>query len=131
MVFLLAWFRLVMLRGEWPDWFVLSIMALLPKPGAGRGLRTVAKPPLLYRVWIAARRDGIKLWETDICLPWGMARKGGSALTGAMDRATRAEVGLRTGQSVVAICWEFAKFFDTIVPPIVGHACFKACLSHP
>ena len=93
-------------------------MALLPKPG-GAGFRTVAKTPTLYRLWGIVRRSGVKAWELASAPSWDKARPGRSALEAGYERATWVEVARACGRHVGSLLWDFTKFFDTIVVPLL------------
>ena len=87
-------------------------MALLPKPRWG--FRTIAKTPMLYRLWGVCRRPLVKAWEVRNEVPWDRARPGSSALTAAYERGFDAEVAIHNNEQVGTILWDFAKFFDYI-----------------
>ena len=77
----LVWFRLCHARLSWPSWFLCVLMAAIPKPAGGE--RTVAKTPMLYRMYGAMRRQHVKDWELRVAQSWDVACPGGSALEAA------------------------------------------------
>ena len=98
-------------------------MAMLPKPGEVQ-FRTVAKAPMLYRIWGACRRPQVVLpWEQDNIADWDKARPGSGALDVAYHRAFEAEVDRYNGHCYGVVLWDFTKFFDTVDPcTLIGEA---------
>merc|ERR1712194_211641 len=88
-------------QGMWPLSFAPSHMALLPKPAGGH--RTVAKTPVLYRMWGVSRRSVIKEWEHDHMLEVDGAAPGKSALDAALLRLLQAEVAVLNKKSFVGV----------------------------
>ena len=52
-------------------------------------------------------------------LSGSLQKPGSSALSGALDRSYRAEVGLLTGQTVACLLWDFSKCFDRLLPTLL------------
>ena len=108
----LVWFRACQRQGKWPDWFLLNLMALLPKPNLV-DFRTVAKTPQLYRIWGAQRRGIVKDWEVKVAARWDVARPGSSSLDAAFTRSVKAETALLCGKHVGCVLWDFTHFLIT------------------
>ena len=108
---LAQFFQLVVSHGEWPDSFCTNLMALLGKPSGG--LRTVAKTPMLYRVWCMVSKSAAQAWE-DPLPAWDVCRSGTSALEVGLTRLLRTEVATALGDPVSMCFWDMQKFFDTV-----------------
>ena len=96
----------------WPVQIMLNVMALIPKNGGGE--RSIAKTPLLYRLFNVWRTPALREWGNDTVKSWDFASKGNSALISGALRAWANEVAAITGQSVATILWDIEKFFDSL-----------------
>jgi len=106
-----AFYHMVAAHGSWPRGFCANLMALLGKPSGG--IRTVAKTPMLYRVWCGVRKFSAALWESP--LPdWDVCRPGISALEVGLVRMLRTEVAVALSESVSCCFWDMEKFFDSV-----------------
>ena len=98
----------------WPAQIMFNLMSLLPKPQGGQ--RTVAKTPMLYRLWNILVTPQLKEWNEATVPDWDFATKGRSAVFSATLRAWTNEVAKLAGVSALSILWDIEKFFDTINP---------------
>ena len=83
-------------QGWWPSSMAVNLMAILPKLVGGE--RTVAKTPLLYRIWCRAVQYLVRSWERSVSVPWDHAKEGSSALMSAASRAYSAELAVSLGK---------------------------------
>ena len=98
----------------WPLQMLLVVMSLIPKPTGGS--RTIAKTPILYRLWCVARRQGVPNWEHDIRADFDNSVPGLSALRAALRRTVLLEISGYSGQAAALVLWDWAKLCDTIPP---------------
>ena len=85
-------------------------------PPSGSSQRTIAKTPLVYRMWARSRRKPIAKWEATLVKPYDTASKNSSALVAAANRSLFAEICVRNNLKVCATLYDLHKFFDTIDP---------------
>ena len=109
--------NMVQLYMQWPLQSMCNLMSLIPKATSGE--RTVAKTPMLYRIWNVIRAPVVKKWEVDTIEDWDFAAAGKSALYSAAVRSLTNELGLITDRQVATILWDLDKFFDSIDPALV------------
>ena len=90
---------------------LISLNALLGKPGGG--VRTIAKTPMLYRIFNNVT-NAVQNWEEQYIKSYDTARKGFGALDAALQRNLAAEVAQLLGYEYAAVFNDFKKFFDSI-----------------
>ena len=93
-----------------PHQQLLNLNAVLGKP---KGVRTVSKTPVLYRMW-ARSEDNIPKWEKHNAGSFDSAVKGWSATRAATLRSLIAEVAQALGIHAGCALNDFHKFFDSI-----------------
>ena len=99
---------------SWPVQIMFNVMALLPKPQGGE--RTVAKTPLLYRLYNVVRAPAVKEWAVAHCEDHDFAAQGKSALLSAAHRCWTNEMARHAKLHSASILWDIWKFFDSIRP---------------
>lgn len=98
----------------WPPQMQLNVMSLLPKPQGGE--RSVAKTPMLYRVWNIIQMPSIRQWSKDTCPPWDYCSQGRSAAFSCTLRSWVNETARLARKQTASILWDVEKFFDSIHP---------------
>ena len=101
----------------WPIQIMLNLMAIIPKPTTGT--RTVAKTPMLYRLWCITRSAEVKQWAAENAEPWDFATTGKSALFSGAKRCYTNELGTLSGKATASLLWDMDKFYDNVQPEIV------------
>ena len=96
----------------WPPQVYFNYIALLSKPDGGE--RPIGLMPMLYRVWLRARRPALAEWEEARAGFWDTAVKGSSALQAGLRRALLDETSVALGEAAVTFLWDMAKFYDSI-----------------
>ena len=109
---------------QWPVQMLLNLMALIPKAAGGE--RSIAKTPLLYRLFNIWRTPELREWGDANVSDFDYATRGNSALSSGALRAWSNEVASISGQDSLSILWDIWKFFDSIAPSDVLRAAVDA-----
>ena len=109
---------------QWPCQLLMNIMALIPKPAGGE--RSIAKTPLLYRLFNVMNMPKMRQWGDDTVADFDFATRGKSALTSSALRAWSNEIARVSDQHSLSILWDVDKFFDSLSPEDVLQAAVDA-----
>ena len=97
----------------WPVQLLLTIGALLPKPGKNDD-RIIGLLPLQVKLWGKIRGVLTDSWSEGLEAFWDSAIKGSSALRAALVRSLLNETAYNMGISATTLYADLARFFDTI-----------------
>ena len=100
--------------GVWPEGVALVLIALLPKTDGGfRPIGLMPGPP---RVWMRARRNVARKWESRNTRPWLYAGKGMGANVAAWKQSFAAELAatMKTSIEYVLKLLDLVKAFDLV-----------------
>ena len=99
---------------QWPVQFMINAMTLISKPLGGQ--RSIAKTPMVYRLWNIVNADDVRRWSDQNCPAYDFASKGRSALFAGAHRCWSNELCRYAGLETASVLWDVEKFFDNIRP---------------
>jgi hypothetical protein len=104
----------------WPCQSLAVIMGILGKSDGGE--RAIGLTGGLYCLWSRLPKPLVQAWDADRSEEafWGKEAKGNSALLAGFVRESKSEVTNAMGLEAAEVLFDEAKFFDTLVPVLVG-----------
>ena len=96
----------------------MNLISLLGKKGGDT--RCIAVATTLYRLVMALLKPEIRAWDLRVGTENDSALSGRQPLLETIKRAADMEAASRRGDTVIAILWDAAKFFDSLDIPTLA-----------